>query len=298
MRKLIPLKSLYAFVAVAETGTMTRAAEALSVSHSAVSQAIKSLESQLGRPLFVRSGKRVQLTANGKKYYQQVAPALEQIVDATEALIQQPSSNRVTINMINALAVHWWVPKVEEFQHYAPNIDVRLSNLTESYNLEEEGVDIAIIHGKPDQWLDYYCEKLADDQLVLVCSPELYQQAEDKSAEAMIRQHSAIYAENARRKLDWQTWCEQLGYPVPQQRKNLTFSSSVYAVQAATRHLGVLVTHRLFVRDDIKHGLLVEVGEAVKNPHQDFYFACTPGKLKQESVLTIRAWLRQQFSEF
>ncbi|ELF6832451.1 LysR family transcriptional regulator, partial [Vibrio cholerae] len=56
MRKLAPLKSLYSFVAVAETGSMTLAAEALNVSHSAISQAIKSLESQLGQPLFHRVG--------------------------------------------------------------------------------------------------------------------------------------------------------------------------------------------------------------------------------------------------
>lgn len=275
---------------------MTNAAEVLNVSHSAISQAIKSLENQLGRTLFVRSGKTVHLNANGKKYYQRVAPALEQIVDATEALIDQPTSNRITINMINALAVHWWVPKVEEFQLFAPNVDVRLSNLPHVFNLEEEGVDIAILHGKPEQWQDYYCEKLADDELVLVCSPEIYQQAQDKSVAAIIEDYPAIYAENARRKLDWQTWCQELGYQTPKQQKNLSFSSSVYAVQAAIRHLGVLVTHRLFVRDDIKLGLLVEVGEAIKNPHQDFYFACTPDKLRQEAVLTTRAWLRTQFA--
>ncbi|MDF4358000.1 LysR family transcriptional regulator, partial [Vibrio parahaemolyticus] len=54
MRKLVPLKSIYAFVAVAESGSMTEAAQLLSVSHSAISQAIKSLESQVNKPLFDR----------------------------------------------------------------------------------------------------------------------------------------------------------------------------------------------------------------------------------------------------
>ncbi|MCQ6508104.1 LysR family transcriptional regulator, partial [Vibrio parahaemolyticus] len=47
MRKLVPLKSIYAFVAVAESGSMTEAAHLMSVSHSAISQAIKTLESQV-----------------------------------------------------------------------------------------------------------------------------------------------------------------------------------------------------------------------------------------------------------
>ncbi|WP_411020943.1 LysR family transcriptional regulator, partial [Salmonella sp. ZJHZ21_0176] len=67
MKKLVPLKSVYAFVAVAETGSMTEAAHVLYVSHSAVSQAIKSLEQQVNKPLFQRVGRRVVLNAAGKR---------------------------------------------------------------------------------------------------------------------------------------------------------------------------------------------------------------------------------------
>ena len=297
MRRLIPLKSIYAFIAVAETGSMTSASKVLNVSHSAVSQAIKSLESQLGRPLFKRVGRQVLLNAQGKKYYSSVAPALEQIVDATEAIINQPNSNRIMLNMVNSLAIHWWVPKVEEFQQFAPNIDVRLSNLFGTFNLEQEGVDVAIIHGKTDEWQDYYCEKLADDELLLVCNPDLLEEAGTDSPLTLTQNYPAIYAENLRRKHDWKIWCNANQLPTPNQRKNLSFVASVQAVQAAIRKLGILVTHRLFVRDDIKHGLLVEIGKPVKNPHQDFYFTCQPEKLKQESILTLRAWLRQEFAD-
>lgn len=55
---------------------------------------------------------------------------------------------------------------------------------------------------------------------------------------------------------------------------------SIQAVQATTRRLGLLVTHRLFVKDDIKYGQLIELGEPVINPHQQLYFVCPPHKLK------------------
>lgn len=158
MNKRPPLKSLYAFVAVAETGSMTEAAGVLSVSHSAISQAIKSLESIIGQPLFQRVGRQVQLNSVGQKYYNDIAPALKTIVDATEAVTHQPQSNRITLNMINSLAIHWWVPRVDNFQQYAPNADIRLSNLIGPFDLNQEGVDVAIIHGKSDEWEDYYCE--------------------------------------------------------------------------------------------------------------------------------------------
>lgn len=297
MRKILPLKSIYAFVAVAETGSMTEAAKALNVSHSAISQSIKSLETQLGQPLFQRVGRQVQLNSQGRKYYKDVSPALETIVNATEAIIHPPSSNRITLNMINSLAIRWWVPKVEEFQQYAPEIDIRLSNLIGAFDLDQESVDVAIIHGKTEEWQGYYCEKLGDDELVLVCSPDLLELEKDNylSPDTLIKRYPAIYADNLRRKGDWNTWCQTYQLPVPQKRRNLSFITSVQAVQAAIRRLGVLVTHRLFVRDDIKHGLLVEIGAPVKNPHQDFYFACQPDKLRQDSVLTLRSWLREEF---
>ncbi|MDV6249964.1 LysR substrate-binding domain-containing protein [Vibrio sp. EA2] len=297
MNKRPPLKSLYAFVAVAETGSMTEAAGVLSVSHSAISQAIKSLESLIGQPLFQRVGRQVQLNSVGQKYYNDIAPALKTIVEATDAVTHQPQSNRITLNMINSLAIHWWVPRVNNFQQYAPNVDIRLSNLIGPFDLNQEGVDVAIIHGTSDEWEDYYCEKLGDDELLLVCSPDLLSHSQEPPTAAdLLQRYPAIYAENLRRKQDWSVWCQGNSLPVPKKRNNLSFIASIHAVQAAIRKLGVFVTHRLFVRDEIKHGLLVEVGKPVKNPHLEFFFVCKPEKLRNDNVLTLKNWLSKEFN--
>ncbi len=295
MNRALPLKSLYTFIAVAESGSMTEAAKVLNVSHSAVSQSVKNLEAQLGQPLFQRVGRQVQLNGRGSKYYKEVAPALKTIMNATESFLNPSNSNRIMLNMINSLAIRWWVPKVEEFQQYAPDIDIRLSNLVGPFDLEQEGVDVAIIHGDVREWESYYCEKLGDDELLLVCSPELLRAETDIAPQTLIEHFPAIYTENLRRKNDWKIWCHASQLPVPQVRKNLSFITSVQAVQAAIRKLGILVTHRLFVREEIQLGFLVEIGQAVKNPYQSFYFACPPEKLQQESILILRDWLREEF---
>ncbi|ENP8392498.1 TPA: LysR substrate-binding domain-containing protein [Vibrio alginolyticus] len=296
MRKLVPLKSIYAFVAVAESGSMTEAAQILSVSHSAVSQAIKSLESQVNKPLFDRIGRQVQLNADGKKYYRKVAPALEQIVDATEALIQDQNLQRVTLNMVNSLALHWWIPRMSDLQGFAPQLDVRLSNLSGRFNLEQEGIDAALVHGNPEEWQDYYCEKLSEDELVLVCSPELIAKTKDSNITQLLKQYSIIEVTNERRKNDWNVWLDATGIQRPKNKKPITFNMSIQAVQATTRRLGLLVTHRLFVKDDIKYGQLIELGEPVINPHQQLYFVCPPHKLKLESFHLLRSWLQQSFN--
>ncbi|ANW26205.1 LysR family transcriptional regulator [Vibrio coralliilyticus] len=294
MKKLAPLKSIYSFIAVAETGSMTEAANELSVSHSAVSQAIKSLETQIGQALFIRAGRKVVLNAAGRRYYKQVAPAIEQIVAATQNLIDEQQSQRLTLNMVHSLAMHWWIPRVNRFNQYAPQLDIRISNLIGSFVMENEGIDVAIIHGKTDDWPDYYCELLARDELVMAASPELVN--DETTPASLLAQYPAIVAANDRRKYDWQVWCENHQLSMPPFANNLSFSASIQAVQATIRKLGVFVTHRQFIRDDVSHGSLVEVGQPVLNPHQDFYFACQPEKLKNEHVLILRNWLRSEFS--
>jgi len=68
----------------------------------------------------------------------------------------------------------------------------------------------------------------------------------------------------------------------------------VQATQAAMRQLGVLVTHK-HVRDDIKHGMLTQIGQSIVNPHQQFYFATSHAMLNHPQVSVLRAWLKREF---
>lgn len=295
MANPVPLKSIYAFIAVTETGSMVSAASLLNVSHSAVSQAIKSLENQVGQPLLHRTGRKVEPNAAGRQYYHQVAPAMAQIISATEELKRTSHTNRLTLNMVNSLAMHWWIPRVSQFQQMAPHLDVRISNLIGPFDLDREGVDVALIHGQPDEWQDYYCDKLGDDELLMVCSPEIV--TPHSTPQSLLSQYPAIYAANDRRRHDWDIWCEANGIKPPKRHNSLSFEASVQGMQAAIKKLGVFVTHRLFARDDIQRGLLTEVGQTVRNPHQAFYFACQAEKLNQESIHTLRAWLHKEFEQ-
>ncbi|ENM5874331.1 LysR family transcriptional regulator [Vibrio mimicus] len=295
MRKLAPLKSLYSFVAVAETGSMTLAAEALNVSHSAISQAIKSLETQLDQPLFHRVGRQVVLNSAGKRYYQKVAPALEQIVEATESLLKPTYSNRITLNMINSLALHWWIPRVSSFQAFAPEVDIRISTLTGTFSLADQGIDVALIHGQLRDWQDYYCEKLAEDELVMVASRAVV--SSEISAQQALAQLPAIFASNPRRQNDWEIWCQANQVSPPKQQRNLSFAASAQALQATLSGLGVFVTHRLFVKQEVESGILKEIGNTVIHPDQGYYFACTADKLRSEAVLKLRKWLSSEFQQ-
>ncbi len=304
MKRALPLKSINSFIAVTQTGSMSVPANELHVSHSAISQSIKSLEIMLERPLFERIGRRVQLNDEGKRYYDKIAPAFEQIVSATEELLASKTEEHLTLNMVNSLALHWWIPRVESFQQYAPDIDIRMSNLIGCFNLDKHSVDAALVHGNRNEWQGYYCEPLLDDELVMVCSSELLAhkgmdtELLDASVIAsLLQQSKPIFVVNDKRKDDWDTWCQQNGVNPPDMSKGLIFPASIQAVQATIRRLGILVTHRLFVRDDIRYGLLTEIGHSVRCDELSFFLACNHNKAGQKSMVVLIEWLKREFKK-
>lgn len=80
------LRNLQAFIAVANALSIHQAAEQLNVTPSAVSHQIASLESWMGKKLFIRSGKGVQLTPTGEKYLREVSAAMSAIGRATDQI--------------------------------------------------------------------------------------------------------------------------------------------------------------------------------------------------------------------
>lgn len=112
----------------------------------------------------------------------------------------------------------------------------------------------------------------------------------------LVSNNPIIWVTNDRRKHDWEVWSQAHALSIPSSPGSLTFNASVQAIHAAIRSLGLLVTHRLFIKDEVDNQLLVEVGKAVVNPHQEYYFACPPEKLKLESTLALRGWLKSEFA--
>lgn len=111
-------------------------------------------------------------------------------------------------------------PTYATLQAYAPQLDVRLSNLSGRFNLEQEGVDAALVHGNPEEWQDYYCEKLSEDELVLVCSPDLIDHSNPVNLSDILKTYPLIEVTNERRKHDWQVWSDATGVARPKKQKS------------------------------------------------------------------------------
>lgn len=126
------LDQLRIFVSVAEREHMTRAAEALHLTQSAVSGAVNTLETKHGVVLFHRVGRRVELTQDGRIFLEEARAVLRSAAAADQALSELRGLKRGAINIhASQTTASYWLPeRLAHFKARHPQvaISVRIGN--------------------------------------------------------------------------------------------------------------------------------------------------------------------------
>lgn len=120
------IEALRAFEASARLGTFERAADELAVTASAVGKRVATLEDLLGTPLFVRSGKALQLTAAGRDYLQQVAAALGLLAAMPQHRRRQQRVQKLRVASPPTFARQILVPRLESFTRAHPDVELEI----------------------------------------------------------------------------------------------------------------------------------------------------------------------------
>lgn len=172
------LKQIEYALAVAETGSFTRAAERCHVVQSALSHQVARLEEQLGTALFERSSRWVRLTAAGEAFVPSARTALEaarRIADEVAAACGEVRG-RLSIGEISSLTELDLVDLLAGFHHQYPRVDIRwLMGKSEVMigDVRERRLDVAFIGVWPGESLDgVEWRLLAKEELVAVLPPE------------------------------------------------------------------------------------------------------------------------------
>lgn len=126
----IDLELYKVFYAVAKNKHMTRASEELHISQPAISQSIKKLEEQLGGTLFLRSNKGMELTEEGKMFFEYVKGALELIKNAENDFTSYKdlTKGEIKIGCSTTLTKLLLLDTINEFHKKYPNINFQIEN--------------------------------------------------------------------------------------------------------------------------------------------------------------------------
>lgn len=144
------LRGMEIFVRVVEAGSMTKAAETLSLQKSAVSMAIKQLEKHLATRLIQRSTRYFNLTEDGRAYYERSRVILAEIKAMENSLgnnIDSPTGS-IRVDMPSSIATSVILPKLSEFQTRYPSIQIALGVSDRRVDLVREAVDCVIRTGE------------------------------------------------------------------------------------------------------------------------------------------------------
>ena len=170
------LEQLRIFIAVAEREHLTRAAEALNLSPSAVSAAIHALEARYGVNLFDRIGRRIELSQTGRLFLQEAKATQASAQLAELALTELGGLQRgeLTIQASQTIASYWLPPYLVAFKSAYPAITVALregNSLDVATAVRNGAADIGFAEGALDDTALTFVG-VARDRLVVVASPD------------------------------------------------------------------------------------------------------------------------------
>ncbi|MGE8318300.1 MAG: LysR family transcriptional regulator [Comamonas sp.] len=241
----LPLNALRAFDAAARHLNLTRAAQELHVTQTAVSQHIRNLEELLGKPLFRRLPRGLALTDEGQSLLPVLSESFERIARALEQFHDARPREVLNLGVVGTFAVGWLLPRLRAFQEAHPFVDLRLFTNNNRVDMAGEGLDCAIRFGD-GAWHGTEAHLLLQAPLTPMCAPAIaarLHQGADLAREVLLRSYRSDEWS------DWFTAAGLAGLPGPQQRGAM-FDSSVTMAEAAAQGAGVaLLPARLFARE-------------------------------------------------
>ncbi|MCB1378098.1 MAG: LysR family transcriptional regulator [Alphaproteobacteria bacterium] len=286
------LNALAAFEAAARHLSLTRAAAELNVTPGAVSKQVKSLEDEIGRPLFIRLHRALELTPEGEIVANALKEAFERISANLQQVSQRSAMRSVSVGTTMAFAQLWLMPRLGDFwnAHQDIVIDHMISDRTQ--DLHRPDVDLRIRYGD-GQWPDETATKLFDDRIAAVASPAFAARHKVKSPRDMAGL-PLLSVEGV--DWTWTTWADFLrAIGAPHRKLNVRrFNSYVIALQAAQDGQGLALGWMSMVRQLISRRALVQVADAsIAAPHSFYVTSSTKRPLTREAQI-LRDWLLNQ----
>lgn len=287
---LPPIANLLAFEAVARCHSVSRAADELHLTQSAVSRQIHQLETQLGLPLFHRVRQRVVLSDAGRAYVAEVRHLLNQLSDATQRTMVRPDHGHLNLAVLPTMGTRWLIPRLGDFMARKPDVTLKFSARTLPFEFSQEPFDAAIHFGAP-YWADAVCEFLMDEEVIAVCSPAYRQRHRIHDVADL---SGVVLLHMASRPQLWTTWLGQHGANASAAMRGPQFEQAAMIAQAAASGLGAALLPRMLIEREMGAGELVQLFPQALASTDAYYFVYPHRQAQTPLVREFGAWIVEQ----
>ncbi|RIX98708.1 LysR family transcriptional regulator [Aureimonas flava] len=247
-------------VNVAEQGSITKAADAMGQSVSAVSRYLSSLEERLGVRLVNRTTRRFSMTEEGEIFYQHAKAILAEMQDA-EALVMQGSSSpsgTLKITASTSFSLLHLMPIIPDFMRSHPKVAVEVTAHNRYYDIIESGVDLAVRTRRVEADSSITIRRLAETRRRLVASPEYVAEMGMPHTPDDLENHRLLVymlADDPLKlhlKKGGSTFTAQI-------RPTMTSNEGQLLLSAALSGMGIIAQPSYIVEDALERGQLVRV---------------------------------------
>lgn len=287
---LPPLRSIGVFYQLGRLNSVSKAAEYLGVTPSAISQQIRTLEEQLGTTLVRKVGREVRLTETGERYFEMIAENIEHIWEATRQITGARTTELLNIRATPSISTKWLLPRLPGFIEENSGLDIRLDGSNEPVDFTRDNVDIEIRHGE-GRWTGMHVQPLAQEMFVPVCSPRLAAAGSLDLADlqAMRLIHSV------KSQLQWSAWFSAQSLPGDGNWQKIYFDRSHMAVDAAVSGMGVALESLLMMQAELESGaLVVPIANAPSFMLTTQWLVCPPHHLRRGRVKRFINWIDRE----
>lgn len=286
--RLPSLSMLRAFEAAARLLSYSAAGRELNVTHVAVSQQVRKLEAHLDLSLLVRSGRKLELTAEGALLSARLTESFDNIRSILAELGAARDERPLRVTLTPMFAGTWLMPRLGSFRAAHPEIELMLNPTPELVDLRREDYDLAIRYG-PRHWPGLESDLFMRSGFVIVAAPALVKGVTldtpaDLAKLPWLRQQGSD---------EFDTWLADHGVAVAG-KHDITHMPGYMVIPGAREGQGVALASRVLAEDDIRTGRLVVLFEDEwrEDIEAGYFFVHRPGPLRAPAKLFVR-WLKQ-----
>ena len=252
---------------VARHPSLTAAADALGLTHGALSRRVAAMEAWLGTSLFERHGRGMRLTTDGQRFLSRIDEAFAMIEAAADPWRGRRGPDVVRLSVVPSLARFWLLERLSGLERGTDGgMPLRIDVAIEHRNADVEAgeVDVAIRYGR-GRWRGVEARPLMTERLVPVAPASLAERLGPEVSVSAIMRHPLIYDSDA---TGWRAWLDGAGpsrfRPRPHDRR---FEDYGLVLAAAEAGLGIPLARLPFAQAAIDAAGLMRLStREVANP--------------------------------
>ena len=293
VRRLPLLNALKAFTVAGHHMSVTRAAKELSVTPSAVSHQVRALEDYVGVKLFIRDGRRLELTREGRQLLRPLEHAFDEIARAVQSVRVGRGKDRLVISLRPFFSVNWLAPRLNRFWVQHQNIELHLLHTTNVPDFFLQESDAAILWGAGN-WPGLESELLIPGNLTPVCSPALLEgrggplRPEDLAAVTLLHEEDHT---------NWNAWLDLAGVPDLVPEHSLVIDDTNVRIHATLNNQGVMLGCPAMLEPNFRDGSLVRLFD-IHLSRYSYYLAYPAGPHANKNLDAFLEWITGEARAF